>query len=94
MASTSPDPPYARIVAEIRAQIDGGRLQPGDRLPSVREITRRWGVAIATATKVVDALRNLGVAIVRPGVGTLVATTASHPIAVARPPTRSRESEL
>lgn len=81
-----PTPPYARIVAELRQQIESGRLRPGDRIPSVRAITRKWGVAIATATKVIDALRNLGLVRTVPGIGTVVTAPPQT--------TRRRETEL
>ena len=53
-------PPYAQIAAELRDQIEKGTLAPGDRVPSTREITQRWGVAMATATKALAALRQEG----------------------------------
>jgi AcrR family transcriptional regulator len=65
--------PYRRIVADIRARIESGELRPGDRVPSARAITREWGVAIATATKAHAVLRDEGLTIARPGVGTVVA---------------------
>jgi len=43
-------PPSERTVDELRRRIARGELVAGQRLPSTREITRRWGVAIATAT--------------------------------------------
>ncbi|MEO6085883.1 MAG: TetR/AcrR family transcriptional regulator C-terminal domain-containing protein [Umezawaea sp.] len=64
--------PYQRIVAEIRGRIASGRLRPGDRIPSTRQITREWGVAMATATKVIAALRDEGVVDTKPGAGTVV----------------------
>jgi AcrR family transcriptional regulator len=67
-------PPYARIVAELRARIESGALAPGDRVPSTREITREWGVAMATATKALTALRQEGLVHAVPGVGTVVAS--------------------
>src|SRR5690242_1542964 len=67
-------PPYARIAAELRGRVERGELSPGDRLPSTREITREFGVAIATATKVLATLRAEGIARPVPGVGTVVAT--------------------
>ncbi|MEJ3744400.1 TetR/AcrR family transcriptional regulator C-terminal domain-containing protein [Actinomycetes bacterium KLBMP 9797] len=69
---TSALPPYQRIVAEIRERIESGRLRPGDRVPSTRQITRDWGVAMATATKVIAALRDEGLVETRPGAGTVV----------------------
>ncbi|MFJ1708760.1 TetR/AcrR family transcriptional regulator C-terminal domain-containing protein [Kitasatospora sp. NPDC088346] len=63
-----------RIVAELRQRIDTGALAPGDRVPSTREITRHWGVAMATATRVLDELRRQGLVHAVPGVGTVVTT--------------------
>src|ERR1700733_5296900 len=65
-------PPYAQIAAELRDQINNGTLAPGDRVPSTREITQRWGVAMATATKALAALRQEGMIRPIPGVGTVV----------------------
>ncbi len=64
--------PSARIVAELRERIARGELAVGERVPSTREITRHWGVAIATATKVLATLRQEGLVRVVPGVGTVV----------------------
>jgi AcrR family transcriptional regulator len=68
--------PYLRIVADIRQRIEDGLLRPGDRVPSARAITRDWGVAVATATKAHAALREAGLTLARPGVGTVVAGPA------------------
>lgn len=67
------DARYLRIAREIEERIAAGRLRPGDRLPSARQITQEWGVAIATATKVLGALQTAGLARPVPGVGTVVA---------------------
>lgn len=65
--------PYQRVVAELRTRILTGELRPGDRVPSVREIARRWGIAIATATKVMASLRDAGLVETKVGAGTVVA---------------------
>src|ERR1700750_2846792 len=81
-------PPYARIAAELRDQIERGELRPGQRVPSTREITGRWGVAMATATKVLAALRQDGLVHPVPGVGTVVrdpGPEAGRPPAPGRP---------
>ncbi|XVS62627.1 TetR/AcrR family transcriptional regulator C-terminal domain-containing protein [Actinosynnema sp. CA-299493] len=80
---------YQRIAREIRESIESGRLRPGDRVPSTREITVRWNVAMATATKVLVTLRSEG--FVRPvaGVGTVVSSEGGEPV---RP--RARETDL
>ncbi|WP_438488133.1 GntR family transcriptional regulator [Streptomyces sp. S186] len=72
----SAPPPYRRIADAIRARVDAGELAPGARVPSTRRITQEWGVAMATATKALAALRQEGVVRVVPGVGTVVAEPA------------------
>ncbi|MEU8520676.1 TetR/AcrR family transcriptional regulator C-terminal domain-containing protein [Streptomyces sp. NBC_01216] len=75
---------YSQIVAELRQRIETGELAPGDRVPSTRDITKRWGVAMATATKVLTELRREGLVRAVPGVGTVV-RTPSRPVRNARP---------
>lgn len=65
-------PPYRRIAEQIRARINSGELQPGDHIPSVRDIVRDEGVSIATATRVAAVLRADGYAESIPGIGTIV----------------------
>jgi AcrR family transcriptional regulator len=65
--------PYRRIVAQIRADIAAGRLRPGDRVPSTRELMRVYAVAMATVTKALTALRMEGLVEPRPGIGIVVA---------------------
>ncbi|MEV4318958.1 TetR/AcrR family transcriptional regulator C-terminal domain-containing protein [Actinocrispum sp. NPDC049592] len=70
--------PYLRIVGEIRERIASGRLRPGDRVPSTRQITQQWGVAMATATKVISTLRDEGLVDTKPGAGTVVRSAQSQ----------------
>jgi AcrR family transcriptional regulator len=83
------DPPYARIAAEVRHRIETGELAPGTRVPSTREITARWGVAMATATRALAALRDQGLVRAVPGVGTVVAEGAAAAPAAPAAPARS-----
>ena len=78
------EPPYLRIAAELKRRITDGDLPPGSRIPSVRGIAAEWGVAIATATKVVAVLRDEGVVRAVPRVGTVVATPAPSRKSVPR----------
>lgn len=70
--------PSARITDEIRQQIRTGELREGEPVPSTREITRRWGVAMATASKVLSTLQQEGLVRVVPGIGTVVERPAQH----------------
>jgi DNA-binding transcriptional regulator YhcF (GntR family) len=82
--------PYLRIVAAIKDRIARGELRPGDRVPSTRGITQEWGVAMATATKVIATLRNEGLVDTKSGAGTVV--RARQPVGAARkPPGRDQE---
>ena len=65
--------PYRRIAAKIRDRIVHGALQPGDRIPSVREIMKEEGVSTATATRVAAVLREEGYAETVAGIGTVAA---------------------
>lgn len=81
---TRQTPPYLRIVDDLRGRIERGELRPGDRVPSARQLTKEWGVAIATATKVLATLQQEGRTTVRPGVGTVVAGEAPASVPSAR----------
>ncbi|GAA2841559.1 hypothetical protein GCM10020220_033160 [Nonomuraea rubra] len=61
--------PYLRIVEELRRRIAGGELAAGDRLPSTRQIVQEWGVAMATASKVLSRLQGGGAGAGRAGGG-------------------------
>ncbi|MGC9665533.1 TetR/AcrR family transcriptional regulator C-terminal domain-containing protein [Planosporangium sp. 12N6] len=82
--------PYLRIVAEIRDRIARGELRPGDRVPSTRRITREWGVAMATATKVIAVLRDEGLVVTRSGAGTVVARPGTGAVGRPLPPVAGR----
>ncbi len=63
---------YRRIADDLAARIAAGDLAPGDRVPSTRQLMATYGVAMATATKVITALRDRGLVQAKPGVGTVV----------------------
>jgi AcrR family transcriptional regulator len=48
-------------------------------MPSIRQIAQRWGVAVATATKVVATLRDEGLVEAKVGSGTVVSPRAVRP---------------
>jgi DNA-binding transcriptional regulator YhcF (GntR family) len=70
---TDPRPPYLRIAAEIERRIATGELRPGDPVPTTRAIVREWGVAMATATKALAALKQSGAIESAARVGAVVA---------------------
>ncbi|MDX3101372.1 TetR/AcrR family transcriptional regulator C-terminal domain-containing protein [Nonomuraea angiospora] len=77
--------PYAEIVADIKRRIADGRLRPGDRVPSTRQLARDRGVALATAAKALALLAQEGVVVAEPRVGTVVAEPRGGRPAARRP---------
>jgi DNA-binding transcriptional regulator YhcF (GntR family) len=73
------EPLYRQIAGELEARIRSGGLQPGDRLPSIRQIADRWDVAIATATRVLATLRDEGLVEAKVGSGTVVSASSGRP---------------
>ncbi|MFC4059686.1 TetR/AcrR family transcriptional regulator C-terminal domain-containing protein [Planomonospora corallina] len=79
----------ARITAELRRRIATGELLPGDHLPSTRQLVREWGVAMATASRALAALRHEGLTETVPGVGTVVAARRARRTGDPRPGRRA-----
>lgn len=67
-------PPYLQVVQHLREQILKGELRDGDKVPSVRQIAERWGIAQATAMRAIATLRADGIVESVTGVGTIVRT--------------------
>lgn len=69
-------PIYTQILTEIRRRIVDGELQPGDTVPSERKIAEDWKVGRGTGTRVIAALRSLGLVETIQGIGTVVTRDA------------------
>ncbi|UBU14286.1 GntR family transcriptional regulator [Nonomuraea gerenzanensis] len=65
---------YAAIVERIRT----GKLQPGDRVPTVHELMVEWGMSNTVAQKVHRALREAGLVETEPGTGSYVLEGAAE----------------
>ncbi|MCM2427049.1 GntR family transcriptional regulator [Streptomyces sp. RKAG337] len=50
-------PPYRRIAAELRAEMDSGALAAGDQIPTQEALSRRFKVSRATVQRALDDLR-------------------------------------
>lgn len=61
--------PYRQIAAILRARIESGEYQPGQRLPSIATLMQEYGVAHLTANKALRLLVDEGVAELSPGRG-------------------------
>ncbi|MEU5374452.1 MULTISPECIES: winged helix-turn-helix domain-containing protein [unclassified Streptomyces] len=74
MFEFAPDIPRWRQVADvIRQRIVDGTYPPRSRVPSVVQLTEEFGIANATAHKVLQALRAEGLTYTEPGLGSFVA---------------------
>ncbi len=74
--NTSSRLPIGRQLSDqIREAIARGRLRLGERLPSVRELSRRLVVNPNTVARVYGELEREGVLNTRPGLGVFVAPT-------------------
>ncbi|MFZ5815150.1 MAG: GntR family transcriptional regulator [Bacillota bacterium] len=69
-----PIPLYYQIKTRLLEQIESGQLKPGDRVPSERELTDRYGVSRMTARQALVELETQGVLVREQGKGTFVAT--------------------
>jgi GntR family transcriptional repressor for pyruvate dehydrogenase complex len=68
-----PSLPVPRGVAErLQAAILAGQLKAGDKLPSQRELSQRFGVSRASLREAFSMLETLGLLRVRPGSGVFV----------------------
>jgi len=65
-------PLYLRLAHQLEEQIERGALGPGDRIPSVRWLSRRQGVSISTVLEAYMWLENRGAIESRPKSGFFV----------------------
>ncbi|MGY1439560.1 GntR family transcriptional regulator [Streptomyces reniochalinae] len=63
---------YVQVADDIARRIDAGQLRPGARLPGERDLAEEYGIAYGTARRVVQELRDRGLAITLPGKGTYI----------------------
>jgi DNA-binding FadR family transcriptional regulator len=67
---------YEQVADRIAADIRAGRLAPGERLPSERELARRLEVGRASVREAIASLQVAGMIETRPGSGSFVAAAA------------------
>ena len=63
---------YRRIAEDIRQEILKGKLQPGDRLPSIRTLVRQWNCTPGTIQRAYQELSRQGLVVSQAGKGTHV----------------------
>lgn len=58
---------FEEIAAQIRGELAGGRLKPGDRLPAERRLSEQFGVSRNTLREALRGLENAGLLRLRKG---------------------------
>ncbi len=58
--ASDPRPPYRQIASRLRDDIQAGRVEPGGRLPSERELLEEYGTAYATVRQALGMLKAEG----------------------------------
>lgn len=63
-------PKYLAVVTALERALESGKVRPGDRLPTHRELSQRFGVTIATVTKAMAVAARKGLVTTQVGNGT------------------------
>jgi GntR family transcriptional regulator len=69
--------PYQQIVQQVRHALLLGMLEPGDQLPTVKDVVAKLAINPNTVLKAYRELEHSGLVGGRPGVGTFVTRTLS-----------------
>ncbi len=82
-----------QVMARLSADIRGGRLAPGTRLPTEQALTNELGVSRTVVREAVAALRADGLVVTRRGSGAFVADPAAGPFRIV-PPSATSLSDI
>ncbi len=72
-------PPYLQIVQQVKQSLQVGIIQPGDQLPTVKEVVERIAINPNTVAKAYRELEMLGLVEGRTGSGTFVKQRPAGP---------------
>lgn len=73
ITNTSDKPIYEQIFIQLRDQILGGALQPGEPLPSIRSLAKDLRVSVITTKRAYEELEKAGYVYTIPAKGSYVA---------------------
>src|ERR671925_339148 len=79
VTASSAVPTYMQLVEQVRRALRLGRLEPGDRLPTVREVAAAVAINPNTVLKAYRELEHEGLVEGRHGQGTFVVRSLSGP---------------
>ncbi len=75
-----PRPPYQQVAASLRASILTRKVEPGEKLPSQAELSKRYGVARMTIQQALRILKDEGLIASRQGSGMFVRERTARPV--------------
>jgi GntR family transcriptional regulator len=70
-------PPYLQLVQQVKQGLLLGYLQPGDQLPTVKDVASDLALNPNTVVKAYRQLEHDGLVVPRPGQGTFIARTVT-----------------
>ena len=81
--------PYLQLIHQVRQALRLGLLDPGDQLPTVKDVVAMVAINPNTVLKAYRELEHEGLVAARPGVGTFVTGTLSGASLAAHAPLRA-----
>ena len=81
--------PYLQLIQQVRQALRLGLLDPGDQLPTVKDVVAMVAINPNTVLKAYRELEHEGLVAARPGVGTFVTGTLSGASLAAHAPLRT-----
>src|SRR5947209_5291567 len=81
--------PYLQLVQQVRHALRLGLLEPGDQLPTVKDVVGQLAINPNTVLKAYRELERDGLVAARPGVGTFVRRTLADVSLAAHGPLRA-----
>ena len=73
LSPSNPDPMYKQVTDQIKNAIASGDLKPGDKLPSIRELSDGLKISAITIKRAYLDLEKEGFILTRAGLGSFVA---------------------
>lgn len=71
---------YELVAEQIKEQITSGRLKPGDKLPSTKDLSERYQVGRSTVREALSALKAMGLVEIHQGEGSYVRSIESRDV--------------
>lgn len=73
LSPENPDPMYRQLTDQIKQAIAVGDAKPGEKLPSIRELSKALEISVITTKRAYLDLETEGYIVTRPGLGSFVA---------------------